>query len=335
MLKDIIHRLIHNKDPLSSDDIAQAVAHILQGQCGEAEIAAFLTATACHDLDETHLSAVSDCLMQHAITVPPHDNAFDCCGTGGDGLHTLNISTAVSFTLAGCGVVMAKHGNRSASSKSGAADVLEACGIKLISDPQALHDAMDRLGYAFLMAPNHHPALKPLSVVRKAIGIRTVFNLTGPLVNPACVTQQLVGTYSPQAQELLVKTYAAKPKMTAWVVNAEDGMDELSIASPTRVMSSDGDSWVWRPSDFDLPCHPLDAITGGDADYNATALQALLNGAEGAYHDAVVLNSAACLLMLKKANSTQEAAAMARASLTQGSANTLFNTYREWSNQHG
>ena len=335
MLKGFIHRLIQSESGLEPEAMQQATALILSGKVIDIEIAAFLTALAMRPVSPEALNAVATTLMAHAITVDSGADAFDCCGTGGDGLHTLNISTAVSFCLSGCGVRVAKHGNRAASSQCGAADVLEACGVTLVADTAFLRHTLETLDYAFLMAPHHHPALRFISPIRKVLGMRTLFNLTGPLVNPAGVTRQLVGTYSTEAQTLLAKSFSLREGHTAWVVTSDDGMDELSLAAPAHILSSDGRKWIWRAQDFGLPSAPLEAIKGGDAPYNAAALMRLLDGEKGVYHDAVILNSAACLLLLKRANTPVEAAEIAAHSLSEGKAKAVFNAYRGRTKQHG
>ena len=230
---------------------------------------------------------------------------------------------------------MAKHGNRSASSQCGAADVLEACGIKLSDNIDFLSNTMSDIGYAFLMAPNHHPCLKPLSVIRKSLGIRTLFNLTGPLLNPANVRVQLIGTYDQQSQETMASAIGSTQQKTAWVVHAQDGMDEVSIANPTRVVQSDGHSWNITPEDFGLKTQALEGLKGGDATFNSQALLRLLDGEDGIYHDAVTLNAALCLMLLKKADNKIDAQRMAAHSLHSGKAKHIFEQYRERSQNAG
>lgn len=331
MLKNIIHKLTHSHETVTPGDTESAVTAILSGQCEAAQIGAYLTALTIRDMGHMHLLAAKRALMQQAVLIEGASGAFDCCGTGGDGLHTLNISTAVSFVLAGCGVKMAKHGNRSASSQCGAADVLEAMGVTLVSDAAALANAINTIDYAFCMAPHHHPALVHLSPIRKALGIRTLFNLTGPLVNPACVRVQLIGTYCDKAQKMLQKTLSEEADKLAWIVTAEDGMDELSLATPSRLISTSGECWTWAPEDFGIKRQPISSIQGGDAAFNAQALSHLLDGQDGPYQDAVVMNAAAALLLLNKCDHLHDAAMMARQSLTQGKAKTIFLNYKQWS----
>lgn len=335
MLKDFIHRLIQKPEGLSASEMKSATEIILSGKALEVETASFLTALSMRPVTPEQLQAVTEVLMAHAILLDGLEDAFDCCGTGGDGLHTLNISTAVSFCLAGCGVRVAKHGNRAASSQCGAADVLEECGIALIADTGFLRHTLATLGYAFLMAPHHHPSLRHLSPIRKALGFRTLFNLTGPLVNPAGTKTQLIGTYSEAAQDLLAQTIALSHDRKAWVVTSADGMDELSLAAPAYIHASDGKKWVWQAEDFGLSPAPLEAIQGGDAAYNAAALMRLFNGEPGAYHDAVILNAAACLILLDKAKTPIEAAQMAAQSLQKDQAKQVFEAYREQTRQYG
>jgi anthranilate phosphoribosyltransferase len=256
-------------------------------------------------------------------------DAIDLCGTGGDGLGTLNISTAVSFIVAACGVPVAKHGNRSASSRSGAADVLEAMGAKIGLEPEKATRVLAQTGIVFLFAQTHHPAMKHVGSARKQIGRRTIFNLLGPLASPARVTRQLVGVFSSDWLVPYAEALKALGSRRAWIVHGRDGLDEMSISGPTDVAILENDAITMRevtPEDAGLKRWPLAGLTGGDAAHNAGALRRLLEGdAPGDYRDIVLLNAAAALIVAGKAATLREGAAMADTALRDGRAHRVFD----------
>ncbi|RVQ69066.1 anthranilate phosphoribosyltransferase [Croceicoccus ponticola] len=261
-----------------------------------------------------------------AIDAPA--NAIDVCGTGGDGQHSLNVSTAVALVVAACGVPVAKHGNRAASSMAGGADTLETLGLDLARAGIEAERTLPDLGIAFLFAQRHHPALARIAPIRKALGRRTIFNLTGPLANPANVERQLVGVASPE----LVLVYADAMRLLgaerALVVSGLEGLDELSIAGPSRVVGIGFDAPEQIvPEDAGLPRHPLDAIRGGDPKYNAEALRNLLMGETGAYRDAVLLNAAAALWIAQEATDLRSGAEEAAEVLDKGLAKALLDCW--------
>ena len=229
-------------------------------------------------------------------------NAIDVCGTGGDGQHSLNVSTAVALVVAACGVPVAKHGNRAASSKAGGADTLEALGLDLDRASKTAEQTLADLGIAFLFAQKHHPALAKIAPIRKNIGRRTIFNLLGPLCNPAGATRQLVGVPSPALIPLYTEAMAKLSATRAMIVSGDEGLDELSISGPSHIatigfaLQRD----VITPEDAGLTRHPPEALKGGDAAYNAAALRRLLIGETGAYRDAVLLNAAGALIVDRK-----------------------------------
>ena len=226
-------------------------------------------------------------------------NAIDVCGTGGDGQHSLNVSTAVAIVVAACDVPVAKHGNRAASSKAGGADTLEALGLNLDRASETAEQSLADLGIAFLFAQKHHPALAKIAPIRKSIGRRTIFNLLGPLCNPAGVTRQLVGVPSPALIPLYAQAMTKLGATRAMIVSGDDGLDELSISGPSHIATIGFalESDVITPEDAGLPRHPPEALKGGDATYNAAALRRLLMGETGAYRDAVLLNTTGALMV--------------------------------------
>jgi anthranilate phosphoribosyltransferase len=255
------------------------------------------------------------------VSAPP--DAIDIVGTGGDGKGTLNISTAAAFVVAGAGVPVAKHGNRNLSSKSGAADALGQMGIEVMVGPDVAERALREAGICFMMAPMHHPAMKHVMPTRAELGTRTIFNILGPLTNPAGVRRQLTGAFSRALLRPMAETLGALGTEQAWLVHGADGTDEISIAGPTHVVA-------WRdggviesethPEDAGLPVHPFEAILGGTPAQNGRAFAALLDGAPGAYRDAVCLNAAAALVVAEAAADLREGVAMARESLDSGKA---------------
>jgi anthranilate phosphoribosyltransferase len=255
------------------------------------------------------------------VAAPP--GAMDIVGTGGDGKGTLNISTATAFVVAGAGVVVAKHGNRNLSSKSGAADALTELGINVMVGPDVVERAITGAGIGFMMAPMHHPAIRHVMPVRSELGTRTIFNILGPLTNPAGVVRQLTGAFSPLLIRPMAETLRALGSQKAWLVHGGDGTDELSIAASSLVAAlADGEvtEFEVHPEDAGLPVHAFEDIIGGTPGQNAAAFRALLEGAPGAYRDAVLLNAAAALIVADRAANLPEGVALARESIDSGAA---------------
>jgi anthranilate phosphoribosyltransferase len=251
----------------------------------------------------------------------PYD-AIDTCGTGGDGQHTFNISTAAALVLAGAGLKVAKHGNRAMSSKSGSSDVLSVLGVNLQASPAQQRRSLDEAGIAFLFAPAYHGAMRHVGPVRAEIGFRTVFNLLGPLSNPAGAKRQVMGVYDPRLLEPLAEVLGRLGATRAWTVHGQ-GLDELTTTGETEVAEwKDGTvrRFTVTPEDAGLPRASLDALRGGDAEENAMALRALLDGDAGAYRDIVLLNAAAALVVADRAADLAEGAALAAAVIDDGRA---------------
>ena len=316
-------------EPLSAANTKRLFDAIFTGRLSEVEIIAYLSATADRKPTVDELVGAVTSMRQHmrAITVPVE--AIDLCGTGGDGLGTLNISTAVSFVVAACGVPVAKHGNRFASSRSGAADVLEALGININLEPDAVASVLRETGLTFLFAQTHHPAMKQVASARKQIGRRNIFNLLGPLANPGRVRRQLVGVFSSDWLVPYAEALRALGSERAWIVHGRDGLDELSISMPTQVAYLDQGTITTgevTPEEAGLKRWPLAEIAGGNAGHNAAALRSLLEGdAKGAYHQIVLLNAAAALNIAGKAQNLRQGAEMADEALRSGRAHAAFN----------
>jgi anthranilate phosphoribosyltransferase len=274
-------------------------------------------------------AAAAAVMRAHCIPVKAPEGAMDIVGTGGDGKHTLNISTATAFVVAGAGVPVAKHGNRNLSSKSGTADVQSALGINVMVGPEVVEKAIAEAGIGFMMAPMHHPAMKHVGPVRVELGSKTIFNILGPLTNPAGVKRQLTGAFAPDLIFPMAETLQQLGTEKAWLVHGSDGTDEITICGPTAVAAlEDGKikSREIHPEDAGLPVHHFRDILGGTPEENAAALSALLDGETGAYRDAVLLNAAAALVVADKAGDLKEGVAMARESIDSGKAKKALET---------
>jgi anthranilate phosphoribosyltransferase len=316
-------------EPLDHETAEAAFADILDGKVADDAIAEFLIGMTIRDETSVEIAAAARALRARMIEVRAPVGAIDVCGTGGDGAHSLNISTAVAIVVAACGVPVAKHGNRAASSKAGAADTLEALGLNLDRASACAEASLGDLGIAFLFAQTHHPALGRLAPIRRAIGRRTIFNIVGPLANPARVTRQLVGVARVDYLPTVAQALELLGAEAALVVSGEESLDELSIAGPSRAVPVGlcGLHGTIAPEDGGLGRHGLDAIRGGDAAYNAAALRALLQGQPGAYRDAVLLNAGAALVVAGEAMTLGEGVEEAAEAIDKGLANALLDCW--------
>jgi anthranilate phosphoribosyltransferase len=308
-----------------SANVDQAFARLMDGQCGEAETKAFLLSTIPKMRDPEWLVAGAKAMRARMIRVQAPEGAIDVCGTGGDGSHTLNISTAVTFVVAGAGVPVAKHGNRAMSSKCGAADVLEALGVKLTGHVPTLERCLREAGVAFLFAQNHHPSMRHVAAARREIGQRTIFNLLGPLSNPAGVKRQLLGVFAADFIEPVAEALRQLGLEHAWVVHGAGGLDELSGEGENEIAELKAGAvrrFQASASDAFISSFANAGLKGGDAEYNAEALMALLKGdAIGSgYSEIVQLNAAAALVAAGKCNTLGDGAKLAHASLNEGRA---------------
>lgn len=315
--------------PLSSEEAAQAFADILDARTSEEAIAAFLIGLTERGETATEIAAAAAALRARLIPIEAPPSAIDVCGTGGDGHHTLNVSTAVSLVVAACGVPVAKHGNRAASSKAGAADTLEALGLDMERAGASAEASLRDLGIAFLFAANHHPAMRRITPIRKKIGRRTIFNLMGPLANPARVSRQLIGIARPDYAPVYAQALERLGTEAAVVVSGEEGLDELSGAGPSVAIGVGAFVFPRRvtPEDAGLPRHPISAIRGGDPAHNAAALRRLLLGEPGPYRDAVLLNAAACLMLAGRADTLPDGVEEAGEAIDNGLANALLDCW--------
>ena len=296
---------------------------ILDGGPGEEQIGAFLLGMSRRSETADEIAGAARALRARLIPIEAPEGAVDCCGTGGDGHHTLNVSTAVSLVVAASGVPVAKHGNRAASSKAGAADTLEALGLDMEAAGRTAEKTLAKLGICFLFAKNHHPAMGRIQPIRQRLGVRTIFNLMGPLSNPARVTRQLIGIARPAYVPIYAEAKAKLGTTRTFIVSGDEGLDELSLGGGNELADVGGSDFEMRRVDgamAGLPSAPVAAIRGGDARHNAEALKALLGGAEGPYRDAVLFNAAATLMVAGRTDDWSEGAQNAAEALDSGRA---------------
>lgn len=309
--------------PLTRAEAETAFTALFEGAATPAQMGGFLMALRTRGETVDEIAAAAAVMRAKCNPVAAPIGAMDIVGTGGDGKGTLNISTATAFVVAGAGVPVAKHGNRNLSSKSGAADALTEMGLNVMVGPKIVEKCLSEAGIGFMMAPMHHPATRHVAPVRLELGTRTLFNILGPLTNPAGVKMQLTGAFSADLIRPMAEVLLALGSSSAWLVHGGDGTDELSIAAPSKVAAlKDGQirEFEISPEDAGLPIHPFEDILGGSPAENAKAFRALLNGQSGAYRDAVLLNAAAALLVAGKAGTLTEGVALARSSIDSGAA---------------
>ncbi len=309
--------------PLTRAEAETAFAALFEGAATPAQMGGFLMALRTRGETVDEYAAAASVMRAKCNAVRAPADAMDIVGTGGDGKGTLNISTATAFVVAGAGVTVAKHGNRNLSSKSGAADALTEMGLNVMVGPEIVERCLNEAGIGFMMAPMHHPATRHVMPVRAELGTRTIFNILGPLTNPAGVKRQLTGAFSAALIRPMAETLQVLGSQKAWLVHGGDGTDEISIAEPTEVAALENGAireFQIHPEDAGLPAHPFSAIMGGSPAENAAAFRALLDGAKGAFRDAVLLNSAAALVVADRAATLKDGVEIARASLDSGAA---------------
>lgn len=309
--------------PLTRAQAEEAFEILFNGEATPSQIGGLLMALRTRGETVQEYAAAAKVMRDKCNAVRAPKGAMDIVGTGGDGKGTLNISTATAFVVAGAGVIVAKHGNRNLSSKSGAADALGEMGINVMVGVDVVEKALQTVGIAFMMAPMHHPAIAHVMPTRAELGTRTIFNILGPLTNPAGVKRQLTGAFSRDLIRPMAETLQALGSEKAWLVHGSDGTDELSIAGVSWVATlEDGKvtEFEVNPEDAGLPVHPFDDILGGTPAQNAVAFAALLEGEKSAYRDAVLLNAAAALLVADKVSNLKDGAKLAAQSIDSGAA---------------
>ena len=312
---------------LSEEEAHEVFGWILDGETSEEEIGRFLVEMSSRSETADEIAGAARALRERLIPIEAPEGTVDCCGTGGDGHHTLNVSTAVSLVVAACGVPVAKHGNRAASSKSGAADTLEALGLDMEAAGRTAEKTLSELGICFLFAKNHHPAMGRIQPIRQKLGVRTIFNLMGPLSNPAGVKRQLIGIARPAYVPIYAAAKAKLGTERTFIASGDEGLDELSLAGGNELADVQGNDFEMRrvvAVQANLPHSPVEAIRGGDPSYNAKALEALLLGGPGPYRDAVLFNAAATLLVAGKTGDWTEGAELAAEAIDSGRARRLL-----------
>ena len=300
----------------------------MSGDATIAQIASFMIALKMRGETASDIAAGASQMRANANSIKAPNTSIDIVGTGGDGANSLNISTAAAIIVAGCGVPVAKHGNKAVSSKSGAADILSELGINLECDFTQIEHAIRHAGIGFLMAPRHHPALRFVGPTRIELGVRTIFNLLGPLSNPAFVDKALIGIYDAKWGRLFAEALKLLGTKHAFIVHGDGGLDEVSLSGPTIVYALDSgeiSEFVINPSDFGVSNAPLDAIKGGDATFNAGKLRALLDGELGAYRDIACINAATALVATKNEKQLGDAFKRAAAAIDSGAAKGALN----------
>lgn len=321
MFAALIEKLQRRED-LTADEAGAAMEAIMDGRAQPAHIAGLLIALAMKGERPAEIVGFARAMRARATKVhTPHADLFDTCGTGGDRAQTFNVSTIAALVLAACGVRVAKHGNRSVSSRCGSADLFEALGVHIAAEPAVVERCLDEAGIAFFFAPTFHPSMRHAAPTRRELGVRTAFNLLGPLTNPAAASRQLVGVPRPDLTELVARSLALLGSERAWVVHGADGLDEISTTGYTKVSEArDGavHTFYVHPSDFGVPRSQPAALSGGDATDNAAIARAVLAGERGAARDIVLVNAAASLLIAGRAATIEAGIGQAAAAIDEG-----------------
>ena len=330
LIKESLKKIVDRID-LTKEETKAVFQEIMSGHCSEAQIAAWVTALRMKGETSEEVAACVEIMRKAVFSIECKDPfAVDSVGTGGDGAHTINISTTAAFVTAGAGITVAKHGNRAVSSKSGSADVLAALGINLDLTPEIMEDCLNNLGFTFLFAPKLHPAMKYAVGPRKAIGIRTIFNILGPMTNPAGVTRGVIGVFSEHYCKLLAEAALSAGVDHMLFVHGEDGLDEITICGKTtiyEVQNGQMTNYTFDPKAYGFERQPPAAIAGGTPEENAQAVLAVLNGNKGPHRDVIVLNAAAAILASDKVKTWDEAIAKAIESIDSGSALEKLNRF--------
>ena len=323
MFTELLEKVVRHED-LTEDEAAAAMRDVMEGRANAVALGALLTGLVMKGERPSEIVGFARTMRAHAVKLnaPVHD-VFDTCGTGGDRSGTFNISTTAAIVIASCGVPVAKHGNRSVSSRCGSADVFEALGVNITASPLTVERALRDTGIAFFFARTFHPAMKHAAQVRSDLGIRTAFNLLGPLTNPAGATRQLVGVPRPELTELLARSLMMLGSRRAWVVHGADGIDEISTTGYTKVSECrDGavNTFYVHPADFGVAKSEPGALKGGDADENAAIVRGILAGERGPRRDVVLLNAGVALFIAGRADTIRDGIRIAASAIDSGAA---------------
>ncbi|MBT3311619.1 MAG: anthranilate phosphoribosyltransferase [Desulfobacterales bacterium] len=333
MFRENLTKIIKGIDLVESE-MSQMIHEIFSGNITDSQIGAFMAALATKGETFEELAGAAKAMREKAVKVKTSaPELIDIVGTGGDHSNTFNISTTTSFVVAGCGVSVAKHGNRSVSSKCGSADVLEGLGVKLDMDPDLVGKSIDETGIGFLFAPKFHGAMKYAASARKEIGIRSIFNMIGPLSNPADTDYFLLGVYAPELTDMFASALLLLGAKRALVVHSDDGLDEISICSPTRVSElKDGSitTYILNPENYFGEKSELNEIIGGDVNKNIEITRNILSGEKGARRNIVLLNASAALVAIGKAENIKEGIVIAKKSIDSGAASAKLDKLVEF-----
>jgi anthranilate phosphoribosyltransferase len=323
MFAELLEKLVRHED-LTADEAAAAMREVMEGRAPAASLAGLLSALATKGERPAEIVGFARAMREHAVKLAtPVDEVFDTCGTGGDRSGTFNISSAAALVVAACGVKVAKHGNRSVSSRCGSADVFEQLGVNIAAPPPVVERTLADANIAFFFAPTFHPSMKHAGPVRRELGIRTAFNLLGPLTNPAGARRQIVGVPRSELTQVLAQALLLLGSARAWVVHGADGIDELSTTGYTKISECRNDTvntFYLHPGDVGLPKASLDDLKGGDATENATIVSAVIDGRKGAQRDIVLLNAGAALFIAGRVESVRDGIARAARAIDDGSA---------------
>ncbi len=334
MIREAIKMLIDNLN-LSEAEMAECMKEIMEGKATDAQIGAFLTGLRIKGETIEEITGAARIMREKAITIKAPEGVLDTCGTGGDMSHTFNISSTTAIVVSACGVPVAKHGNRSVSSQSGSADLLETLGVKIDLSPEKVETCLFETGFGFLFAPLFHPAMKYAIGPRKEMGIRTIFNILGPLTNPAGARRQLLGVFADNLTETLAMVLGNLGAIDAMVIHGEDGLDEISISDATKVSRfKDGrvENFFIAPEDFGIRRKEIDLIRGGNKEENAMITLSILKGERGPKRDIVLMNSAAALMVAGKAEDFRTALLIAADAIDSGVASEKLEEVKKVSN---
>lgn len=336
--RDSLMKIVANSD-LSQEEMGDMISEIFGGTITDAQIGAMMAALATKGETFEELAGSARAMRRKALRIQSSaGTVVDTCGTGGDGAKTFNISTTTAFVVAGCGVIVAKHGNRSISSQCGSADLLETLGVKIDTAPEIVEEALQEVGIGFLFAPVYHGAMRFAANARKEVGIRSIFNMLGPLTNPAAANCQLLGVYAPELTEMFANALNLLGTRRAFVVHGHDGLDEISVCAPTRVSElRDGlvRTYDITPEQFFARQAEPEELLGGDPRTNADITLSILKGEKGAKRDVVLINAAAALVAAEKAENTKDGIQLAEKAIDSGAALEKLNALITFTQENG
>lgn len=338
MFREYLKLIIEGKQ-LDEEQMTQMITEVLSGDITDAQIGAMMAALATRGETYEELAGAAQAMRRRAHRIqPPGSIVVDTCGTGGDGAKTFNISTTTAFVVAGCGVTVAKHGNRSVSSQCGSADLLEALGVKIDTEPEIVEEALFETGIGFLFAPMYHGAMRHAARARREIGLRSIFNMLGPLTNPAGANCQLLGVYAPELTEMFAKALSHLGARQAMVVHGHDGLDEISVCAPTRISELKKGlikTFDLSPEQFFGHLAKPGALAGGNSSQNAAITREILEGSRGDKRNVVVINAAAALLCAGKATDFPEGIELAEESIDSGAAKDKLDRLAKFTTENG